>query len=127
MNKLTSLWYLYKHYKHQYSLIETCHAIFVTCAGSEDEYNHMTLLFKEIFRPKCYSLSILKINSKNENLNNVYNSKQINSVNVHPYSLCDSVLDHNMFIEILGQCPEILEEFGYQMNNRIFECYGDNK
>eukprot|EP01041_Mallomonas_annulata_P008464 gene8464-17445_t len=150
MQKILSLWYLYDTLTHHYSPLETCLCVLTTCATSENNRKVMTELFKTKFKPKCYSTAIMKeptttqrpsIATSNTNTNINMTSSSLGTVHLahsssqlsNPlqeknvqtaFNICDSFLDADMFVEVLEQCPEVVDEFDFQLSGRLVECFG---
>jgi len=140
MKKLTSLWFLYDTFSHRLTRLETCLAILTSAAASDEDRQKITILFKEKFRPKCYSLAVMREPiepstfgtkdspnmSSSQNLQNRVDKPQKQGANTpFPYNVCDSNFDCDLFVEVLEACPELTAEFERQMHSRLSECYGN--
>jgi len=135
LKKLTSLWYLYDTFAHKYAPLEKCQVILCACAGSDDDRQIITRLFKEKFRPRCVSLSAMKEpilgeeKGKSASMRNTLNShgnksQSLDKNTQFAYNICDSHLDCEMFMDVLAECQELVEEFDRQWRCRLADCFG---
>lgn len=149
--KLAMLWDVYHEYGLDGTVLDLVQDALYSCCYSMEEMGTMEKIYKEEFRPICYSLSLQTLRSRSpsscdpststtspgqeaspepesEVLPNAIHSTDgvaKKSMSFMPqYNVCDHFLNRSTFLDVLKKCPTLVSTFDKYLSHKICMIHG---